>query len=105
MNAELPSSFLREDIPLIGGGYVKPLYLLPIFKNKTGNFYNNNPEDYDYSLGSCPVVEEMYFEKFIGHEFMRPSMSKKDLDDVVKAFYKVDSNMNELLKHMNEQSL
>jgi dTDP-4-amino-4,6-dideoxygalactose transaminase len=104
LSAELPSSFLREDIPLIGGGYVKPLYLLPIFKNKTGNFYNNNPDDYDYSLGSCPVVEDMHFEKFIGHEFMRPSMSKKDLDDVVKAFYKVDSNMNELLKNINELS-
>ena len=35
---------------------------------------------------------------------MRPSMSKKDLDDVVKAFYKIDSNMNELLKNFNELS-
>ncbi|MDB4627878.1 DegT/DnrJ/EryC1/StrS family aminotransferase [Akkermansiaceae bacterium] len=104
LSAELPSSFLREDIPLIGGGYVKPLYLLPIFKNKLGNFYNNDPENYDYSLGSCPVVENLHFEKFIGHEFMRPSMSRNDLDDVVKAFYKVDDNMNELLRNINELS-
>ena len=102
LSAELPSSILREDHPLIGGGYVKPLYLLPIFKNKTGNFHGSSPDDYDYSLGSCPVVEELHFDKFIGHEFMRPSMSRKDLDDVVRAFYKIDYNMDELLNDSNE---
>ena len=98
LSAELPSSFLREDIPLIGGGYVKPLYLLPIFKSKQFNFHGNDPKNYDYSAGSCPIVEDLYSDKFIGHEFMRPSMSKADLDDVIKAFNKVDDNMSELLK-------
>ena len=98
LSAELPSSYLREDIPLIGGGYVKPLYMLPIFKTKNFNFHGNDPENYDYSSGSCPIVEDLYNDKFIGHEFMRPSMSKSDLDDVIEAFHKVDKNMNDLKK-------
>tara|TARA_B100000963_G_scaffold169373_1_gene147292 strand:+ start:31418 stop:32731 length:1314 start_codon:yes stop_codon:yes gene_type:complete len=98
LSNELPSSYLREDIPLIGGGYVKPLYMLPLFQKKEFNFHGNDPKNYDYSYGSCPIVEDLFFEKFIGHEFMRPSMSKNDLDDVIQAFNKVDENMSELLK-------
>ena len=67
---------------------MKPLYMLPIFKNKNFNFYSNNKNDYNYSA-SCPVVEDLYYEKFIGHEFMRPIMSKNDLDDVIEAFIKL----------------
>ena len=38
----------------------------------------------------------MHFEELFTHEFMRPGMSKGDLEDVVRAFEKVLGNMNEL---------
>ena len=102
LSAELPSSYMREDIPLIGGGYVKPLYLHPIFQHKAFNFHDRNPKEFTYSEGICPVVERMYYKEFIGHEFMRPSMTKNDLDQVIEAFYKVDENMSEIVDRQSE---
>jgi perosamine synthetase len=102
ISAELPSSFMREKDPLISGGYVKPLYLQPIYQQKAFNLYQHNPEDLDYSKGICPVVERMHFHELITHEFMRPSMSKSDLNQVVEAFYKVNDNMNEIIERQHE---
>jgi hypothetical protein len=39
----------------------------------------------------------MYENKLFIHEFMRPSMTKNDLDDVITAFIKVWENKKELL--------
>jgi perosamine synthetase len=98
LSAELPSAVLRETAPLIGSGYVKPLYLQPIYQEKAAWAFN--PALYknivDYSKGICPVTEEMHFEKLFGHEYMRPGMTKRDLKDVVNAFDKIFENINEL---------
>lgn len=102
INAEIPSSYMREDVPLIAGGYVKPLYMHPVFQKKAFNFHGRNPEAFNYKKGSCPVVERMHYHEFIGHEFMRSTMSKEDLDDVITAFNKVDANMTELRERQNE---
>jgi len=78
IRSELPASKLRErEGALISAGYIEPLYLLPVFNKKKG---------------LCPVVEKMHKEKLCIHEFMRPSMSRRDLDDVIKAFKKVCKN-------------
>ena len=33
--------------------------------------------------GLCPVTERMYYEVFT-HEYIRPTFTKKELEDVVK---------------------
>jgi perosamine synthetase len=99
VRAELPSSYLREHIPLIGGGYVKPLYLQPFYQQRTHACAFNCPRykgKVDYGKGICPVVERMHFESLITHEFMRPGMTENDLKDVVSAFRKVCSSAAEL---------
>lgn len=98
LKAELPSAKLRETAPLIGAGYVKPLYLQPIYQNKASWAYNSSfyNENIDYSLGLCPIAEEMHFKKLITHEFMRPGMKHDDLIDVINAFDKIFDNINEL---------
>lgn len=98
VKAELPSAILRENAPLIGAGYVRPLYLLPIFQNKNALAFKSekSPKDLSYERGLCPVVEEMHFERLFTHEFMRPGMSKEDMLDVVNAFEKVLTHANEL---------
>jgi len=42
------------------------------------------------------VCENLHFERLFTHELMRSGMSKKDMDDVVKAFTKVWENKEEL---------
>jgi perosamine synthetase len=99
IKAEIPSAVMREDTPLIEAGYVKPLYLLPIFQ-KRAMHCSFNCEKYkgsvNYSEGICPVVEKLHFHELFSHEYMRPGMSIQDMDTVVNAFYKVSENINEL---------
>ena len=105
VRAELMPTTRRETEGVkIGCGYVKPLYLLPLFQNRTGygnkgcpwtcGFYGG---DVRYEKGICPVVENLHFETLISHDFVHPGMSHSDLDDVANAFEKVWENKEELL--------
>ncbi|HXB41274.1 MAG TPA: DegT/DnrJ/EryC1/StrS family aminotransferase [Bacteroidia bacterium] len=98
LKAELPTAILRETVPLIGIGYVKPLYLQPIYQQKAAWAFN--PALYkgnaNYQKGICPVTEKMHFEELFTHEYMRPGMSESDMTDVVNAFEKIFENINEL---------
>lgn len=106
VKAELMPITLRETEGIkIGCGYTKPLYLLPMFQKKIaygskGFPWNiaekENNRVYDYSKGSCPIVEDLYYNKLISHEYMRPGMTKEDLDDVICAFNKVWENIGEI---------
>jgi perosamine synthetase len=99
LKAEIPSSVLRETVPLIASGYVRPLYLLPVFQQKAAWAFehpNINNAAISYENGLCPVAEKMHFEMLFTHEFMRPGMTKNDLLDVVDAFEKVFDNIEEL---------
>jgi dTDP-4-amino-4,6-dideoxygalactose transaminase len=99
IKAEIPSAVLREETPLIGAGYVKPLYLQPIYQQRAAACSFNCPRykgTVNYSKGLCPVAEKMHYEELFTHEYMRPGMSKPDLDDVIEAFTKVTENIHEL---------
>jgi dTDP-4-amino-4,6-dideoxygalactose transaminase len=99
IKAEIPSAVLREDTPLIGAGYVRPLYLQPLYQKRAATCSFNCPKyegKVSYEKGLCPVTERMHFDELFTHEFMRPGMTKQDLEDVVRAFEKVVENINEL---------
>lgn len=93
VKAELPPTELREgEGPLIGTGYVKPLYLQPMYQKRIAygsKGYPFSESGVKYERGICPVVERMHFNEFFSHEMMRPAMLKECLDDVVRAFEKV----------------
>jgi len=104
LKAELPVTTLREgEGTLIGQGYAKPIYLIPMFQKMVGYgdvqcpfkcpHYEGTAE---YKKGICPNAEEAHFETLIFHELMRPGMTRKDLDDVIQAFHKVFDNIDEL---------
>ena len=101
VKAELPRSIMRDDSTvLMGCGYVKPIYLQPIFAHKIAfgsKGYPFNLSNQTYQKGDCPVCESLHFDKLFTHELMRPPMSREDMDDVVKAFVKVWENREELL--------
>lgn len=104
VKAELSTTELRETEGVkIGGGYVKPIYLQPIFQQKIAYGKNGCPwscEKYSgkvsYKEGLCPVTEKMHNDILITHELMRPPMTIDDLDDVIKAFTKVWNNIKHL---------
>ncbi|HEX7905935.1 MAG TPA: DegT/DnrJ/EryC1/StrS family aminotransferase [Chitinophagaceae bacterium] len=98
LKAEIPSAVLRETAPLIGAGYVKPLYLQPIYQQKAAWAFDANlyRRGVNYDKGICPVAETMHFEVLFTHEYMRPGMTKKDMMDVVNAIEKIFENAGEL---------
>lgn len=101
VKAELPPTLLREESTvLLGYGYVKPLYLQPLYQERIAFGKEGYPfslSDITYPKGLCPVTEEMHFNRLVTHEFMRPGMMKSDMDDVIAAFQKVWENRAELL--------
>jgi perosamine synthetase len=102
VKAELPRTDLRDDSPvLLGYGYTKPLYMLPMFQNKIAfgskGYPFNLSNNAQYNEGICPIVEDLYHHKIVTHEFMRPGMSKKDMNDVINAFEKVHENLRDLI--------
>lgn len=100
VKAELMPIELRETEGVkISCGYVKPLYLQPLFQERIAYGDCGYPfceSKVEYKKGLCPSCEELYEKKLFLHELMRPFMTEKDLDDVVKAFQKVASNISEL---------
>lgn len=101
VKAELPPTLLREESTvLLSYGYVKPLYLQPLYQERIAFGSEGYPfslSDVTYGKGLCPITEEMHFNRLVTHEFMRPGMTQADMDDVVRAFEKVWENRAELL--------
>lgn len=87
----------NEGVP-IGQGYVKPLYLIPMFQNKIA--YNSKgfafKDEISYEKGTCPVVEDMHYNKLWTHDFTRSPLSLDDVNDVISAYVKVCENIDEL---------
>lgn len=100
VKAELPRTILRdESTVLLSYGYVKPLYLQPLYQERIGFGKDGFPfsqSNVEYPKGLCPVTEKMHNNLLITHEFMRPGMTKKDMDDVVSAFEKVWAYKDEI---------
>jgi dTDP-4-amino-4,6-dideoxygalactose transaminase len=100
VRAELTVAKYREkEGPLVSFGYVKPLYLLPMYQERIAfgsKGYPFNLSDRSYNLGDCPVCEDLHFNKLITTGYMGSQMKKSDLDIVVSAFNKVWENRDEL---------
>jgi perosamine synthetase len=101
--AELPSAELRESTgKLIGAGYVEPLYMQPVYQRLAGTKCSFNCPRYEgtvnYDQGICPVTERMHYKELFTHEYMRPPMTKSDLNDFINAVEKVYENRFDLIK-------
>lgn len=103
LHGELPETDLRQGLgPMIGGGYVKPIYLYPMFQELTAYGDLGCPfkcphykGQLDYGAGLCPETEKAH-ATIITHEYMQPSLAESDIDDVLDAFAKVAENLDAL---------
>jgi perosamine synthetase len=87
-----------EGIP-IRGGYVRPLYLEPLFQKRiaiggkgfpfVGPHYSGKV---DYSPGLCPVAEDLYENKTLINAFVYPPLTRADMNDIVAGVDKVYAN-------------
>lgn len=100
--SELPDPVDFEDTAL-AGGYLKPLYLNPIYQKQIAigkkgfPFTMNKDVVYNYSKGLCPVAENFYENELILSPLLREPLSINDVDDIVSAIKTVLDNVQEIV--------
>lgn len=81
---------------LFAKGYVRPLYLQPIYQQK--RFFKhgypfsakeNHETSQNYSIGECPNAEDLHFNRLVTSEHIRPPNSLDDVKDIIDIFEKV----------------
>ncbi len=78
------------------GGYVKPLYLNPLYLERRAYAFKHYKGKAVYQKGICPVAESLYENELILTMVCRPPAVKEDMDDVVNAIKKIIENKDEL---------
>lgn len=88
-----------EGVPALGAGYVRPLYLLPMYQKRIAYGSKGCPftcacstASVDYSRGACPVCEDMHFNRLISFEICVHDFSDQDVAGIGRAFEKVWEN-------------
>jgi perosamine synthetase len=89
-----------EGVPAVDG-YVKPLYLEPMFQRRIAIGSDGFPftlagPHVSYSRGICPVTERMYDHELFYANVCYRGISEQDVDDVVRGFEKVVEHSDEL---------
>jgi len=106
VKAELPPRIHRESEDIgVGSGYIKPLYLFPLFQNKKlyedcgeypFNMFKSGIHNDSYLKGSCPTCEDLWENKLFLTILHAPNSTPDDMKDVCDAFEKVWENRGEL---------
>jgi dTDP-4-amino-4,6-dideoxygalactose transaminase len=102
VRAELAPTRGREKEGVkIYGGYVQPIYWLPLFQRRMAlgrdGFPFNQAVNVSYERGLCPVVERLHLRELFCTDLMHAAMTESDIDDVVAAFCKVWEHRRELV--------
>ena len=94
---EIHAALIAEGVTGISQGYTN-LHLLPMFQKKIAYGSKGFPwvpgivnRDIDYSLGICPVAEELHASSFMGFEVCKFNLSEFEVDLIAEAFRKVFS--------------
>ena len=90
------TAMLKAEGIIFSEGYMKPLYLLPLFQRKTA-FKNGYPwaapenakSNPSYKVGTCPVTEELYEKEMLLNLFMCHPQTTNDVLDILTAIDKV----------------
>ena len=89
-----------EGIPC-SGGYVKPLYLNPLYLEKRAFAYRHYSGNVKYEKGICPISEILHEKEVILLEICRYPATLEDMQDVIDAIHKIIENKEELTKKSN----
>jgi perosamine synthetase len=95
--ADFTKMLAAEGIPF-AGGYVKPLYLLPLFQEKRAftkgypwTATENAESKPSYAAGICPVAERLHTDELLLQFYLCDPQTEADVDDIVAAVQKLDS--------------
>jgi len=64
--------------------------------SRNEEFISQHHKNITYEKGLCPNVEDLHFRELITTDFTRSPLTLDDVQDVIDAFVKVASNLDEL---------
>jgi perosamine synthetase len=77
-----------EGIPF-SSGYVRPLYLTPLYQGRQAFAFENYRGLARYDKGLCPTAERLHEKELMLTEIVRPPATVGHIDDIAAAFAKV----------------
>lgn len=92
---ELFCEAMREEGIPFAGGYVKPLYLNPLYQEKMAFAFKHHQGTINYEKGICPVTESLYENQLILTPVCRPPATIDDMEMIIKAIEKIIENKDE----------
>jgi dTDP-4-amino-4,6-dideoxygalactose transaminase len=101
VNAELPPPANVDDVGM-SAGYLRPLYLNPVFQKRIAigskgfPFDLLPPGDDRYRPGICPTAERVQDEEMILSFLVRDPLDASDVNDLVSAIEKVAGQISAL---------
>lgn len=84
-----------EGIPT-GAGYIRPLYLSPIYQERRLLPFRHYRGTARYEKGICPTAERLHERELFLTGVARPPAIEKDMSDIVRAVQKVLSHARDL---------
>jgi dTDP-4-amino-4,6-dideoxygalactose transaminase len=93
--ARFVEAVTAEGIP-ISGGYVKPLYLSPLYQERRAWAFRTYRGAARYEEGICPVVERLHNQEMLLLAVVRPPATERDMDDIAAAIRKVSEHRRAL---------
>ncbi|MDP2755349.1 MAG: DegT/DnrJ/EryC1/StrS family aminotransferase, partial [Nitrospirota bacterium] len=94
-----------EGFPL-NQGYLKPLYLMPLYQKK--EIYSNSrfpfiSKEYktgvNYKKGICPIAERLFEKELLLTSICNSQRTKSDIDLFIKAITKIENQIKELTNY------
>jgi len=92
-----------EGVPLFGG-YVRPIYLEPMYQQLKAYGEDGFPfkgphmkKNISYPKGLAPVCERMHYDELLTTPICHFPLEKNDIDDFIKAIEKVLEHKDELI--------
>ena len=93
--ARFVEAVAAEGVP-VSGGYVKPLYLSPLYQERRAWAFRTYQGDPRYQEGICPVTERLHKQTLLLIPVVRPPATERDMDDIAAAIRKVWDHRAEL---------
>ena len=100
--SKIKKALEAEGVQGLAEGYIN-IHRFPMFQNKISYGKNGFPwsseickRDVDYSVGICPVAENLQDNSYLGFEICEYDLNTEDIYLIGKAFKKVFSQLKEL---------
>lgn len=102
--ARFAAALRAEGLP-VSEGYVRPIYLEPMYQQRIAFGSDGFPFTYSgykgqvsYERGICPVTERMHFEEALCLSIVHANASPADMDDAIRIIRKVASGAAALVE-------